>query len=793
MDARIRFGVRFLPATLAACALASSPASAAPAPAQAVRVGSAPVLPSGAQTVAAIPGAKRLRLTMALKPRNAGRLESLATEVSTPSSPLFRHYLSVAQFSQSFGASAAQIAIVQSALHAQGLSVGVPLANDLTLPVTGSASQVEKALSVSLSQVKLPSGRTAYANAQAPSIPAEAAQFVQGVIGLDDIAPSEPQKTSPLMGGSGSVGLSKPASNVSGSSQIATGGPQPCLQASELAAFEGGYTADTIASAYQFSSLYIAGDLGAGQTIAVFEQQPFQPSDIATYQACYGTSATVTPVDVDEGPGPYAGEDTEAALDIEQIVGLAPQAHVLVYQGPEEQSVAPVDIISRMVSDDTAKVISSSWGECEDLTVPSVIASENTLLQEAAAQGQSFFVSSGDSGSTQCSQVQPSNHSISVLNPASQPFATGVGGTTLFSRSEGQDFRYDGSLPPTEGVWNDGPRSSEGGGGTGGGISDKWAMPSYQSNPGGPPGVINGHSSSVACGQAPLCREVPDVSANADEETGYVVFTENAWRIVGGTSASAPLWAAFTGLANSSAACRGNSVGFANPSLYGIAGSNYAGNFRDVTEASPISGFANNNIREGATPGALYPLTAGYDMATGIGAPIGPALATSLCALGVPVEAPAQAAAPPVSSTTVPAAATTPNAVLAGPTATQLAAQLAKLLAPSGKGAKLAALLKAGGLTISFKALSAGSVAIGWYELPKGAKLAKKAKPKPVLVASAQLKFTAPGSRTIKIKLTPAGKRLLKHAKQVKLTGKGTFTPVGKPPVSAIRSFLLRR
>ena len=135
--------------------------------------------------------------------------------------------------------------------------------------------------------------------------------------------------------------------------------------------------------------------------------------------------------------------------------------------------------------------------------------------------------------------------------------------------------------------------------------------------------------------------------------------------------------------------------------------------------------------------------------------------------------------------------------VLGGRTVVVSSAQVATLLAgeltPSGKAAKIAALLKGGGFTVVFKALEAGTAVINWYQVPPGAKLAKKAKPKPVLVATGRRTFSAAGTATIKIKLTAAGKRLLKHAKKLKLTAKGTFTPTGKAPITATRTFVLKR
>ncbi|HWF31742.1 MAG TPA: S53 family peptidase, partial [Solirubrobacteraceae bacterium] len=488
-----------------------------------------------------------MQLTVALKSQDPIGLANLAEAVSTPGSPLFRHDIDVAQFSQRFGATSAQVATVRAALEAQGLAVGAPTANDLTLPVSGTATQVDQAFATSLSQVKLPGGRTAYANTQAPSVPAGVAQYVEGIIGLDSIALDQPQQV-----GSGPARQARTTGTAGGvpavsPAQVVTGGPRPCEAARKTPErLGGGSTADQIATAYQLPGLYAAGDFGAGQTIALFEQQAFSESDIAAYQACYGTSALVTTINVAGGPEPLSAEDIEPALDIEQVIGLAPQARVLVYQGPIEQEIAPISIISRIVSDDAAKVISTSWGLCEAHTFPEVMRAENTLLQEAAVQGQSFFAASGDSGSEQCEQSEEPGEEdleLSVLNPASQPFATGVGGTSLYSLdSEGEKvFPYDGTLPPAEGVWNDGARSEEFGG-TGGGVSEQWAMPSYQSSAAATVSIFReGESSGVPCGNTSgLCRQVPDVAADADPETGYVVFVDGSlphggWTVVGGT------------------------------------------------------------------------------------------------------------------------------------------------------------------------------------------------------------------------------------------------------------------
>lgn len=166
------------------------------------------------------------------------------------------------------------------------------------------------------------------------------------------------------------------------------------------------YTADQIAAAYRFSSLYAAGNLGAGQTIALYELESFSPSDIATYQACYGTATSVSQVPVDGGPSGSSSGGGEAALDIESLIGLAPRANILVYSGPnaavDTPGSGPYDTYAEIMSDNRAKVISTPWGLCEPQEGATNAAAENTLFEEAAVQGQSIVAASGDSGAQDC-------------------------------------------------------------------------------------------------------------------------------------------------------------------------------------------------------------------------------------------------------------------------------------------------------------------------------------------------------------------------------------------------------
>ena len=384
------------------------------------------------------------------------------------------------------------------------------------------------------------------------------ASYVLGVAGLDDLYLPH------------ALDLRKPQATPrrSATPRVVTGGPQPCSTAVTDAPDNDAYTADQIASAYNFSSLYGAGDEGAGITVALFELEPDLTSDIAAYQSCYGTSATVNYIEEDGGAGSGAGSG-EAALDIEDIIGLAPLATIDVYQAPNS-GTGLIDNYTAIVDKDTAQVVSTSWGLCESEAGSAILSEEATLFEQAATQGQSVFAAAGDDGSTDCQ-----TNSLAVDDPGSQPYVTSVGGTTLSALGP----------PPSETVWNE---SSNGAGAGGGGISSLNTMPSYQSS--APPSlnVINANSSGSPCGAAPgsYCREVPDVSANADPYTGYLIYYEGSWTGIGGTSAAAPLWAAYSALVDASSACGGKRVGFANPALYDAAASHYSSDYHDITSGN---------------------------------------------------------------------------------------------------------------------------------------------------------------------------------------------------------------
>ena len=601
-----------LAACAVGCLLGASPVAAATS--RGVRVGAAPFVPAAARPLGALPGTAKLRVTVALAPRDPAALAAFARAVSTPGSGLYRHYVTPAEFARRFGPTPAQITLVRASLRAHGLAPGPASANGLAIPVTARAAPLGRALSISFARLRAPDGHVAFASRAAPLFDARVARFVQGVVGLDTVTSPAPLDARPRATPAG-VPLAAP--------HVVTGGPQPCPAAVSSAPGLQAYTADQIASTYSFSALYGAGDLGAGQTVAVYELESDDPADIAAYQACYGTSAAVSYVPIDGGvaPGPGTGE---AALDIENLVGLVPKASFIVYQGPNSNSGAPgsgpYDVYNAIISQDRAKVIATSWGQCEPMQGSADAAAEGTLFEEAAAQGQSIVSASGDNGAQDCFiPGQNLNTQVAVDDPASQPYVTGVGGTSLPVVGP----------PPGESVWNNGGGlqallgSSAGAGG--GGISTFWKMPDYQSSAPASLGVVGGASTGAPCG-APAgsyCREVPDVSADADPYTGYLIFYEGSWSGIGGTSAAAPVWAALITLADASASCNGSTVGFANPALYRVAGAGqYGAYFHDVT--------AGNNDFTGTNAGQFV-AGAGYDEASGLGSPIASSLVVPLC------------------------------------------------------------------------------------------------------------------------------------------------------------------
>jgi len=295
------------------------------------------------------------------------------------------------------------------------------------------------------------------------------------------------------------------------------------------------------------------------------------------------------------------GGGDEVALDQEVVASQAPGLnHIWTYVAPGSGTMA--GMLDKILATSTANgihIISDSWGICEAGELKSSEAATNAVLQLIAVKAISFFAASGDSGSSDCFRL--GFNGFQVDDPAAQQYATGIGGTHLVPAN---------SAPNKERVWDDKTVGNKSGGG--GGVSQTFTMPGYQTGP----GVIEtGRSSKTKCGgKTHFCREVPDLSFDADPATGYVINCTTGscfpgWNVFGGTSAAAPLMAAFTADSNQfSLANSGTRMGFANPFLYHEFGGRQGAMFNDVT-------LGNNNILHGTT----FPAGANYDLATGMG------------------------------------------------------------------------------------------------------------------------------------------------------------------------------
>ncbi len=587
---------------------------------------SVPALPKGSRALRPVAPDTRLQADVVLKPRDPAALEAFDTAVSTPGSASFRHYLAPGGFARVFGPSATTISSVRGWLTGRGLALRPTSGDGLIIPFSGTAAQVDQALDVGLEQYRLPSGRVVRVPDAEPLVPGALADDLYGVAGLDDLSRPVPELVAATGANGGSQSpLSGAVPGPHSGGPVPTAGCESAIQSS--APNSGAVTADQLASAYSFSSLY-PGTEGSGVTVGIYELEPFLPSDITTFKDCYSPaiSASVSGVGVDHAnPNAGAGQG-EAALDIEMVIGMAPEVNAKVYVGPNGGS-GPLDTYAAMVDGTTPPaVISTSWGECEAQLSPAYIESEATIFEQAVAQGQTVVAASGDEGSEDCYLFPSSiDTRLQVDDPASQPWVTGVGGTTLSALGPA----------PTESVWNTGLYA----GASGGGSSTMWTMPAWQRGPGVQSVYTKSQDAFTGAPPCPTssgtgtrsCREVPDVASDADPRTGYAIYcscVNGGWAKIGGTSMAAPLWAALAALADQG---QSSPVGFLNPALYQAqcAGSPV---FNDVTVGNnePVGSGPSNPPRGDGQGAPFYPATAGYDLATGLGTPVASALVSWL-------------------------------------------------------------------------------------------------------------------------------------------------------------------
>jgi len=484
----------------------------------------------------------RHRVVVGLALRNRDVLDAFLAEVHDPSSPNYGRFLSQAEFDALFAPTADDEARVVAHLAAHGLDVTERVPNRLLVGATGSVAQLERAFGVEMHDVAV-GGQLHYAAVNEPALPAGVAEQVVGVLGLDDIGEmrSHARPSGPVAGPSAALG-----SNC-------------ChLSPNDLATFyDDPSTSD-----------------GTGQTVAIAGAYAWSDTDVSAFnsrwalpalptgsgQICVG-SPTATTCNFN------SQQSIEIALDVEYSHGTAPGARVLNYMSASTSFADFAVMYNRIVTDNPGHAVTTSWGACEAGLSTSTQQTNDNIFANAAAIGQSWFAASGDNGSRDCNNI------LGVDHPANSPHLAGVGGTTP-TCSGGMTS----SSPACAGYG-----SERGWSGSGGGVSNVFARPGFQTGCGVPPGST---------------RLVPDVALESDTSPGNYVALNGGWYIVGGTSGAAPQWAGF--FADLNQRLGGSGVGNPGPRLYSLCGTSA---FNDVTAGS------NGDYTAGA----------GYDLVTGLG------------------------------------------------------------------------------------------------------------------------------------------------------------------------------
>lgn len=606
-----------------------------------------------------------MELDIVLAPRNEAKLSALLADTYNPQSKNYRHWLAQGEFDARFAPSQQQVKAITDYLRENGLEIGRS-SSPFLIRVSGPSSLVENVFRTNLRTYRNRKGVDYFSNDSEIQIPTRLASQVRGVVGLSN--------TVRFRSMTSRIAMHTAAHTPNTASPIPScETPYPTEQQLAnailgISGFPFGYGGGPGCNGLtpsQDNAIYGAPHLGdaakgARVNLAVFELSAYQQSDIQTWaRFFYGPKYTAPLVDINVDGGPlapqcpagdqcppnfngYAG-DIEVDADIEMQLAISPRARrLLVYNAPNDfTGQTELDEYTKIANDNLADVVSSSWAVCENDAGSAYVQAENVLFEKMALQGQSVFGASGDTGAFSCIRSDGTTI-LNVLDPPSQPWVTSVGGTSL--ESFNPNANPNPSYPTgVESVWNylnlcnSGPGSDgltgfdwcAGDGASGGGASQFWGRPIYQVGPGvNNPNTTFGngstHCSLAAIGKP--CREVPDVSINADENTPYAEFcTGNAntpfsvcgqfsqfqtpagWFGIGGTSLSSPFWSAI--IANHVGLYHGR-IGNANPLLYFLFNVDARGFFHDITGAN-----------QAETNNGFFPTTRGYDMSTGIGTP----------------------------------------------------------------------------------------------------------------------------------------------------------------------------
>jgi subtilase family serine protease len=578
--------------------------------------------------------------------RNEAAAEELATAVSSPLSPLYRHPLTPDAWIARFSPTKMDSNALVSYLKGQGVTIiSVPKSREYVV-FRGTADQLNNIFDASLKTYNF-GGRQLIAPSMAPSLPASVGTLVSGIsidqgrflthpdsIAQGDIPTTGPQSFAKQAQPSDTPVIAAPCSSYIG--QFTATVP-PAYGQTTVDTNNCGYAPSQLRAAYGVQSLANAHVNGSGQTVAIIDAyaSPSIVSDVNTFSANGGEpllkagqySQIVPPTSsfadqaLCQEP---SGWQTEQTLDVESVHGLATGANILYVGG--YNCGGGLDIaMSTIVDNKLANIVSNSYSDATEALPTDVLAGENDLYVQAAGEGIGEYFSSGDDG-----DLTDLGETAQPSFPTTDPYVTGVGGTSLgigktgnIAFETGWGDQFDQIVAASDGTLSyiDPLPGSLFAGGAGGGTSTVFAEPSYQK------GVV---PSSLSGG----FRVTPDIAADADPYTGYMIgyrpilddtnpTTVGAFQNVtyGGTSLASPLVAAQIAIVQQATH---SVIGFANPTLYGLD-KILPSSFRDVKHANPPVTLAYDSKVSGhswlITLDRDTSLTTanGYDNVTGIG------------------------------------------------------------------------------------------------------------------------------------------------------------------------------
>jgi pseudomonalisin len=551
--------------------------------------GNVHLLPRGAFDLGPAAGETPMRrMLLHLEPsaEQQVELDALTDAQQDPASPLYRDWLTPAQYGARFGVSPADLAQIVAWLQEHGFSIDEVAEGRSLIEFSGTAGHVAETFHTQMHRYRV--DRVEHiANSQDPQIPAALAGVVGGVVSLHDFRRR-----------SETTGKRALISEPSGATNRGAGAHPEYSDGAVHNLFPADW-----ATIYDLNPLYNAGKTGSGTSIAIVGRSNINLADVSSFRSVSGLPANnPTVIMAGVNPGIVAGDQDESTLDVEWSGAVAPAAAVKFVIAASTAATDGIDLAAQYaVNHATAPIMSTSYGSCEQEMGTTELAFYNHLWQQAAAEGISAFVSSGDSGAAGCDSGSATKGTVAAVNGlCSSPYSTCVGGTEFnegassakyWSASNSSTYESaQGYIP--EKVWNE--SALDGGSGlwaSTGGISTVYAQPSWQAQ-----------VTSATHGM----RAVPDVAITAAAHDGYIINENGSFYVIGGTSAASPSFAAVMALVVQ--ANGGSGLGNANPSLYSLPSAAH-----NPFHATPSGNNSVPNVAGYTASGGVY------NLATGLG------------------------------------------------------------------------------------------------------------------------------------------------------------------------------